>query len=162
MRLPVKITSSCMWVAIPVDWAILHWYDCGADRRSGGRSVRVRSRDYQIFSPMVLRRARFARESSDITFRDCRLGIFSDNFSRNSCIHVQCTTVCCNRDGCRQFMDEYQTNFKIQKRRHNQRKSWKKEILRSELKFCDVTKCHLIIFCFDERKKILNETILGN
>ena len=117
---------------------------------------------YHIFSPMVLRRARFARESSDITFRDCRLGIFSDNFSRNSCIHVQCTTVCCNRDGCRQIMDEYQTNFKIQKRRHNQRKSWKKEILRSELKFCDVTKCHLIIFCFDERKKILNETILGN
>ena len=33
---------------------------------------------------------------------------------------------------------------------------------RSELKFCDVTKCHLIIFCFDERKKILNETILEN
>ena len=43
---------------------------------------------YHIFSPMVLRCARFARESSDITFRDCRLGIFSDNFSRNSCIHV--------------------------------------------------------------------------
>ena len=43
---------------------------------------------YHIFSPMALRCARFALESSAITFRDCRLGIFSDNFSRNSCIHV--------------------------------------------------------------------------
>ena len=25
MRLPTKITSSCIWVAIPVDWVILHW-----------------------------------------------------------------------------------------------------------------------------------------
>ena len=39
MRFPVKITSSCIWVAIPVDWVILHWYACGADGRSGGRSV---------------------------------------------------------------------------------------------------------------------------
>ena len=38
MRLPVKITSSCIWVAIPVDWTILHWYACGTD----GRSVGVR------------------------------------------------------------------------------------------------------------------------
>ena len=45
MRFPAKITSSCIWVAIPVDWVILHWYACGAD----GRSVGVRSRDYQIF-----------------------------------------------------------------------------------------------------------------
>ena len=30
---------SCIWVAIPVDWIILHWYTCGADGRSGGRSV---------------------------------------------------------------------------------------------------------------------------
>ena len=39
MRFPAKITSSCIWVAIPVDWVILHWYDCGADGRSvvGGR-----------------------------------------------------------------------------------------------------------------------------
>ena len=35
---------------IPVDWVILHWYACGADGRSGGRAVGVRSRDYQIFS----------------------------------------------------------------------------------------------------------------
>ena len=39
MRLPVKITSSCIWVAIPVDLVILHWYACGADGWSGGRSV---------------------------------------------------------------------------------------------------------------------------
>ena len=41
-----KITSSCIWVAIPVVWGILHWYACSAD----GRSLGVRSRDYQIFS----------------------------------------------------------------------------------------------------------------
>ena len=45
MRFPAKITLSCIWAAIPVDWVILHWYACGADGRSG-----VRSRDYQIFS----------------------------------------------------------------------------------------------------------------
>ena len=40
MRFPAKITSSCIWVAIPVNWVILHWYACGADGRSfGGRSV---------------------------------------------------------------------------------------------------------------------------
>ena len=37
MRFPAKITSSCIWIAIPVDWVILHWYACGADERSGGR-----------------------------------------------------------------------------------------------------------------------------
>ena len=41
---------SGIWVAIPVDLIILHWYACGADRRSGGWAVSVRSRDYQIFS----------------------------------------------------------------------------------------------------------------
>ena len=40
---------SYIWVAIPVEWVILHWYACGADGRSVGRSVGVRSRDYQIF-----------------------------------------------------------------------------------------------------------------
>ena len=47
MRFPPKITSSCIWVAIPVDLVILHsiWYACGAD---GRRAVSVRSRDYQI------------------------------------------------------------------------------------------------------------------
>ena len=32
-------TLSCIWVAIPVDWVILHWYACGADGRSLARSV---------------------------------------------------------------------------------------------------------------------------
>ena len=36
MRFPAKITSSCIWVAIPVGWVILHWYACGADGRSFG------------------------------------------------------------------------------------------------------------------------------
>ena len=39
MQFSVKIISSCIWVAIPVDWVILLWYACGADERSGGRSV---------------------------------------------------------------------------------------------------------------------------
>ena len=36
--LPNK-TLSCIWVAIPVDWVILHWYTCGADGRSLARSM---------------------------------------------------------------------------------------------------------------------------
>ena len=43
-----QITWSCIWVAIPVDWVILHWYARGADGRSVGRSGGVLSRDYQI------------------------------------------------------------------------------------------------------------------
>ena len=35
------------WVALPVEWVILHWYACGA---GGRRSVGVRSPVYQIFS----------------------------------------------------------------------------------------------------------------
>ena len=73
MRFPAKITSICIWVAIPVDWVILYWYACGAD---GRRAVGVRSRDYQIFwdgqicLAMMLRwRALRARESSAITGR---------------------------------------------------------------------------------------------
>ena len=31
-------TLSCIWVAISVDWIILHWYACRADGRSGGRA----------------------------------------------------------------------------------------------------------------------------
>ena len=46
--LPNK-TFSCIWVARPVDRVILHRYACGVDRQSGGQSVGVRSRDYQIF-----------------------------------------------------------------------------------------------------------------
>ena len=34
-----QITLSCIWVPIPVDWVILHWYACGADGRSLARSV---------------------------------------------------------------------------------------------------------------------------
>ena len=34
MQFPGKITSSCISVAIAVDWVILHWYACGADRQS--------------------------------------------------------------------------------------------------------------------------------
>ena len=38
MRFPSKITSSYIWVAIPIDWVILHWFACGADGQSGGRA----------------------------------------------------------------------------------------------------------------------------
>ena len=59
-------TLSCIWVAIPVDWIILHWYACGTDGRCTvtwlpnflGWVV------YHIFLPMVLR---CARESSAMT-----------------------------------------------------------------------------------------------
>ena len=53
MRFPFKKTSSCVWVAIPIDWVILRWFACGADGRTVGRAggrVDVQSRDYQIFS----------------------------------------------------------------------------------------------------------------
>ena len=36
MQFPAKIISSCIWVAIPVDRVILHWYTCGVDGRSFG------------------------------------------------------------------------------------------------------------------------------
>ena len=35
MRFPAKITSSCIWVSIPVDWVILHWFACGANGSAG-------------------------------------------------------------------------------------------------------------------------------
>ena len=38
MRFPAKITSSCIWVAIPVDWVILHWFAFGADGWVGTRA----------------------------------------------------------------------------------------------------------------------------
>ena len=68
MRFPVKITSSCIWVAIPVDWVILHWYTCCADGRSGGRCAVKWLPSflgwvvYHIFLPTVLRCAFRARE----------------------------------------------------------------------------------------------------
>ena len=63
-------TLSYIWVAIPVDWIILHWYVCGADGRSGGRCTVTWLPNflgwavYHISLPMVLRCARLARESS--------------------------------------------------------------------------------------------------
>ena len=68
MRFPAKITSSCIWVAIPVDWVILHWYTCCADGRSGCRCTVKWSPSflgwvvYHIFLPIVLRCALRARE----------------------------------------------------------------------------------------------------
>ena len=35
----IKLTLSCIWVAIPVDWVTLHWYVCGAEGRSLARSL---------------------------------------------------------------------------------------------------------------------------
>ena len=58
---PIKITSSCIWVAIPVDWVILHWYACGADgQRVDGRTGTWLPKffgwvDYHIFLGMGLR-----------------------------------------------------------------------------------------------------------
>ena len=42
MRFPAKITLSCIWVAIPDDWVILHWYACGVDGRYLGWAIGVR------------------------------------------------------------------------------------------------------------------------
>ena len=84
MRFPAKITSSCIWVATPVDWVILHWYACGAtDGRLGGRAVDrctvtwlpnfLAWVDYFIFLPLVLRwrtsRARASLSSYKRRFR---------------------------------------------------------------------------------------------
>ena len=72
-------TLSCISVAIPVDWIILHWYTCGADGLSGGRLVGRCTVTwlpnflgwvvYHTFLPTVLSRARFAHESSAKTRR---------------------------------------------------------------------------------------------
>ena len=75
MRFPVKITSSCIWVAIPVYWVILHSFGMPVVRTDGrlvGRSTVTWLPNflgwvvYHIFVPIVLRCARFARESSVI------------------------------------------------------------------------------------------------
>ena len=75
MRFPAKVTSSRIWVAIPVDWDILHWYACGADGRSLGRAVYGHvitkfSRMGRLlhFLTHGTPLARFARESSFIFF----------------------------------------------------------------------------------------------
>ena len=71
---PAKITSSCIWVAIPVDSVILHWYACGADGRWLGHSVYVyvvtqfsRMGRLLHFLTHGAPLARFARDSSAIT-----------------------------------------------------------------------------------------------
>ena len=54
-------TLSRIWVAIPVDWVILHWYACGAGGRSLARCTVTWLPNflgwvvYHIFLPMVLR-----------------------------------------------------------------------------------------------------------
>ena len=48
MRIPAKVSSSYIWVAIPVDW--FFFYIGMPVVRTDGRAVGVRSRDYQIFS----------------------------------------------------------------------------------------------------------------
>ena len=64
---------SCISVAIPVDWIILHWHACGADGLSVGRSVYGHVITnflgwviYHIFLLILLRWARLARESSAV------------------------------------------------------------------------------------------------
>ena len=70
MRFPAKITSSCIWVAIPVDWVILHWYACDADGRSVyGHVITKFSRMVRLlhFLTHGAPLARFARETSAMT-----------------------------------------------------------------------------------------------
>ena len=78
MRIPTKITLNCIWVAIPVDWVIWHWYAWVADGRSlgraGGRAVygHVITKFSRMgwllhFLTHGAPLARFARQSSAIT-----------------------------------------------------------------------------------------------
>ena len=48
MRFPAKKIPSSIWVAIPVDRVILHWFPCGVDGRALGQAD-VWSRDFQNF-----------------------------------------------------------------------------------------------------------------
>ena len=85
VRFPSKKILSCIWVAIPVDWVILHWYACGVEGRVGGWTD-VQSHDYkslwkflrcidnQIFLPMVLC---CTHKSSAIIIVLCELEIFA-------------------------------------------------------------------------------------
>ena len=91
MRFPAKITSSCIWVAIPVDWVILHWYACDADGRTVGLAVGrctvtwlpnfLGWVDYHIFLPIVLRCARLARKSFAIKLPVARNTILPTNWA---------------------------------------------------------------------------------
>ena len=74
IRFPAETASSCISVAIPVDWVVLRWFVCGASGRTVGRGGERTVTwlpnflgwvDYFILLPMVLRCARFARKSSD-------------------------------------------------------------------------------------------------
>ena len=74
MQILTKITLSCIWVAIPVDWVILHWYAWVEDERSLGRAVygHVITKFYRMgwllhFLTHGAPLARFASESSAIT-----------------------------------------------------------------------------------------------
>ena len=60
----LSLASGCIWVSIPVDWVILHWYPCGADRQSVGCTDTWLTKfvgwvDYHIFLRMVLCCTRF-------------------------------------------------------------------------------------------------------
>ena len=70
MWFPAKLTQSCIRVAIPVDWVILHLHACGADGRSGGHTVTWISNflgwvHYFIFVPMMSA-ARASRERAPL------------------------------------------------------------------------------------------------
>ena len=41
---PPKVTLSCIWISIPVNWVILHWYASGADGRAYGHVITKISR----------------------------------------------------------------------------------------------------------------------
>ena len=75
MRFPGEISSSCIWVAIPVDWASLHWYACSVDGRSVGRTV--------TWLPKFFRMGRlthFLRYGATLSRASCGRAIFSRYF----------------------------------------------------------------------------------
>ena len=81
-----KVTSSRIWVAIPVNWDILHWYACGADGRSlgwalYGHMITKFSRMGRLlhFLTHGAPLAHFARESSSIFFL---IGYVESHYSR--------------------------------------------------------------------------------
>ena len=84
MRFPAKITWSCIWVVIPVDRVILHWYACVADEPpanyhvfSGFSGMGIRSRALRLNNALETRNTR--KNSS----RRILTGILSKN-SENS------------------------------------------------------------------------------
>ena len=79
MRFPAKITSSCIWVAIPVDWVILHWYACGADGRSLGRAV---------YGHVITKFSRMGRLLHFLTH-----GVQLARFARESCAKIELSEI---------------------------------------------------------------------